>query len=387
METTSLDQETATLLSIKAAAAAGNETAHAQESPTWYFICVAGGGFAAGVATSALLCCARQRLKRKAVNTFNNEKPSKFAKQIPHLLSYNIQNAFHYFPDILAEDHKSRSKFLTHINTSNNKCGRQDSTTLHRLLSTHSTNSYDSSPFMTQFSDIVTSEGGEILSPDSDVSVIIPPGAVPVGRMQPVYVNVSLSQEEFGISTKQNEYQLTPVVECLAPGLDRFLLPVIVKMPHRADVTNASDPWTFNARYSQSPVGKQMNWYNVSRKPNNGDDVSFTHDADFVYFHTTHFTSFTCTGCGKSARPPLKLSAVVYGNEKTLDGAQRVNMRVYICDTSADIQKVSLRNFFSLLQHMVGWLVGWLCFMSRRQRGHLETAPPVTVPCEGREAR
>ena len=32
-------------------------------------------------------------------------------------------------------------------------------------------------------------------------------------------------------------------------------------------------------------------------------------------------------------------------------------------------------------------LVGWLCLTSHRQRGHLETAPPFTVPCEGREAR
>ena len=31
-------------------------------------------------------------------------------------------------------------------------------------------------------------------------------------------------------------------------------------------------------------------------------------------------------------------------------------------------------------------LVGWLCLTSHRQRGHLETAPPFTVPCEGREA-
>ena len=29
---------------------------------------------------------------------------------------------------------------------------------------------------------------------------------------------------------------------------------------------------------------------------------------------------------------------------------------------------------------------GWLCFTSHRQRGHLETAPIFTVPCEGREA-
>ena len=31
--------------------------------------------------------------------------------------------------------------------------------------------------------------------------------------------------------------------------------------------------------------------------------------------------------------------------------------------------------------------VGWLCFMSHRQSGHLEMAPKFTVPCEGHEAR
>ena len=33
------------------------------------------------------------------------------------------------------------------------------------------------------------------------------------------------------------------------------------------------------------------------------------------------------------------------------------------------------------------WVVdGWLCITSHRQRGHLETVPPFTVPCEGSEA-
>ena len=35
----------------------------------------------------------------------------------------------------------------------------------------------------------------------------------------------------------------------------------------------------------------------------------------------------------------------------------------------------------------VCWLVGWLCLTSHRQRGHLETAPPFTVPCEGRKGQ
>ena len=29
----------------------------------------------------------------------------------------------------------------------------------------------------------------------------------------------------------------------------------------------------------------------------------------------------------------------------------------------------------------------WLCLTSHRQRGHLEAAPPFTVPCEGHKAR
>ena len=31
--------------------------------------------------------------------------------------------------------------------------------------------------------------------------------------------------------------------------------------------------------------------------------------------------------------------------------------------------------------------VGWLCFTSHRQRGHLEMAPPFTVPCKGHGAQ
>ena len=30
-------------------------------------------------------------------------------------------------------------------------------------------------------------------------------------------------------------------------------------------------------------------------------------------------------------------------------------------------------------------MVGWLCLTYHRQRGHLETAPSFTVPCEGCE--
>ena len=34
----------------------------------------------------------------------------------------------------------------------------------------------------------------------------------------------------------------------------------------------------------------------------------------------------------------------------------------------------------------IWYIACWLCLTSHRQRGQLETAPPFTVPCEGREA-
>ena len=37
--------------------------------------------------------------------------------------------------------------------------------------------------------------------------------------------------------------------------------------------------------------------------------------------------------------------------------------------------------------HKSARLFGWLCLTSHRQRGHLETAPPFTIPCVGRESR
>ena len=42
---------------------------------------------------------------------------------------------------------------------------------------------------------------------------------------------------------------------------------------------------------------------------------------------------------------------------------------------------------YSRCQNRFVRVVGWLCLTSRRQRGHLETASPFTVHCEGREAR
>ena len=53
--------------------------------------------------------------------------------------------------------------------------------------------------------------------------------------------------------------------------------------------------------------------------------------------------------------------------------------------TFESLELVSVYNFSSNKKRVqYKWLVGWSCFTSHRQRGHLETAPPF---CEGCEAR
>ena len=51
-----------------------------------------------------------------------------------------------------------------------------------------------------------------------------------------------------------------------------------------------------------------------------------------------------------------------------------------------DYETAELRYSFSYSMIFTN-LIGRLCFMSHRQRGHLGMAPPFTVPCEGHKAR
>ncbi|XP_013400055.1 uncharacterized protein LOC106166144 [Lingula anatina] len=191
--------------------------------------------------------------------------------------------------------------------------------------------------FVVQFSGMVTSEGGIIQSPESEVSIHVPPGAVPAGRVQAIHVNVSLNPWPFNLVLGDDEVQLTPVVECLAPGLNSFLKPVTVVLPHRAYLHD--DQWSMCVQYSQSPVGSIMAWHDIpAQKINNKKQaISYSFDDRYVRISTTHFTTYTCSGCGKNKK--LRLSAVAFGNYQDFQGHQQVNFRTYICDDFVDAQK------------------------------------------------
>ena len=208
-------------------------------------------------------------------------------------------------------------------------------------------------PFINQFCGEVSSEGGVISSPSSDVQVVVPPGAIPENLgCQKIYVNVAPSADKFNINYAENEMSITYMVECLAPGLDRFLKPVIVRIPHRAYIPGSD--WVFRAQYSNSAVSSSMTWHDIPQeeKENNiKQDIHFTYDEDYVNIATHHFTTFTCSACGKTR--PLKLHAVAFGNQLQFDGQLEVHVRVFISDGFADAHKVSPSCNSIVYQHTI----------------------------------
>ena len=161
---------------------------------------------------------------------------------------------------------------------------------LNTVSSSHTTFTGKPNPFSCQFSDFVTSEGGEVLSPSSDVSLIIPRNSIPVGRIQQVFVNVT--DDVSSAFRYEGKSCATPLVECLAPGLKTLLVPVILRMPIRSHGRNIRVYW------SQS-LGEHdvSGWLTVPREHVDchvQQLMSYTIDAGYLCIKTYHMESFTC---------------------------------------------------------------------------------------------
>ena len=57
---------------------------------------------------------------------------------------------------------------------------------------------------------------------------------------------------------------------------------------------------------------------------------------------------------------------------------------IFIMDEQ-DVSLIKNINRYTIERHQNRFVCS--CFTSLQQRGHLETAPPFTVPCKGHEAR
>ncbi|XP_070551220.1 netrin receptor UNC5C-like [Ptychodera flava] len=186
------------------------------------------------------------------------------------------------------------------------------------------------------FEGLFDQKGGVLSHEDSDVQLHIPRGAIPSGEKQPIIVKVSLRVSYFNVGLKDEQIPLTPVVECLSPGLENFLDYITVKLPHRALLPGKdAKSWRFLVHYNQSMNPRDKSWLKVDQSELSVENnvvvpVKFTVDEKYVNVRTKHFTKFTCSSCGKQ-RPIFAMDAVAYG--KYIQESEQVAVKVYLCDT------------------------------------------------------
>ncbi len=236
-----------------------------------------------------------------------------------------------------------RSLFASHVPTSlaeedpHNSLHRYECQSAFPQLTTYSG---ELCPFVNQFSRIISSEGGEISSPYSDAAVFLTPKAIRKGTSRQVFVNVSLQGDVFlkeflcpsddssrlSINVQhlalQNLnrclVQLSPVLECISPGVQRFARPVVVRIPHRANVYSdaPSQAWELKVVHSSSPLGKHMAWESIPNedtlKEDHTPDSLFSYDQDSVYIRTYLPGSWAVLGRPKGKHSALRLCAVAY---------------------------------------------------------------------------
>ncbi|XP_033117444.1 uncharacterized protein LOC117117295 [Anneissia japonica] len=193
--------------------------------------------------------------------------------------------------------------------------------------------SYD--PFWLQMKAVVGSEGGIVSDSRSSVSLIIPPGAIPENHgKQEIIVRVALKPSMFGLHKETDRHLLSPVVECLSPGLNGFNSPVTLVVPHRAEL----DPdWKFQVLHSEDKCSDSVSkfrWTVTNYRSTETNGVQFEVDERFFRIKTTHFTTYVCTGCHRKA--PLCLEVVVYGGYSDFGNRQRVDLRCYVGDRIKD---------------------------------------------------
>ncbi|XP_064470378.1 tight junction protein ZO-1-like [Ornithodoros turicata] len=122
-------------------------------------------------------------------------------------------------------------------------------------------------------SGVFDSAGGVLNSPETGVSIVIPPGALPDGVQQEVFFKVCQDSNMLPpLDKEKGETLLSPLVMCGPHGL-KFDKPVELRLPHCAALNPES--WSFALKSSDTPDGKPAEWQNVSL--DNMDGVMSSH--------------------------------------------------------------------------------------------------------------
>ncbi|XP_052215342.1 tight junction protein ZO-1-like isoform X1 [Dreissena polymorpha] len=105
-------------------------------------------------------------------------------------------------------------------------------------------------------------QGGVLESPETGVSIVIPPGALSGDQDQEIYFKVCRDNSILPpLDREKGETLLSPLVMCGPHGL-KFNQPVELRLPHCASVN--PDSWSFALKSSDSPSGQPTQWQNMT---------------------------------------------------------------------------------------------------------------------------
>uniref|UniRef100_A0A1B6EE00 Netrin receptor UNC5 n=2 Tax=Clastoptera arizonana TaxID=38151 RepID=A0A1B6EE00_9HEMI len=181
----------------------------------------------------------------------------------------------------------------------------------------------------------VTQTGGRIFLPDSMISLTIPEGALRKGDKMDVYL-ASMRDDKYRPTLKESLTQLSPVVQC-GPAGKTFLKPVIVYMPHCANLQHAD--WKISI-WSSNPSFGQSSWQKVVTLGEETINTPvFTQlDAKHAYLVTDQLTRFVMVGeandKGHISYPIKLLRVAVFATP--LSALSDFTFRIYVLEDTMD---------------------------------------------------